>query len=126
MYDSETESGSSRPDSQAAESGRRWARHKIDVRLKVSAATKDGTTSSVFGRGNSLSHGGLGAYIPSSIPVGATVDLELTFPHTSKEVKLKAVVRSCEGFRYGLEFVEVPAEVQRTIVQSCGDPDLSR
>ncbi len=125
MYDSETEAGPSRPDSQSAE-GRRWRRHKIDVRLKVSSAAKDGTASPVFGRGNSLSHGGLGAYIPSSIPVGATIDLELTFPNSSKEVKLKAVVRSCEGFRYGLEFVEVPAEVQRTIVQSCDDADPSR
>jgi hypothetical protein len=123
MYDPETEAGSSRPDSQHSESSRRWNRHKIDVRLKVSAATKDGTTNSVFGRGNSLSHGGLGAYIPSSIPVGSTVDLELTFPHSSQEVKLKAVVRSCEGFRYGLEFLEVPDDIQRTIVKSCAEPD---
>jgi PilZ domain len=125
MHDPETGAGSSRPDSEAAE-GRRWSRHKIDVRLKVSAAMKDGTTSSVFGRGNSLSHGGLGAYIPSSIPVGSTIDLELTFPHSSKEVKLKAIVRSCEGFRYGLEFIEVPAEVQRTIVKGCDDADPFR
>jgi len=96
------------------------------VRLKVSASAKDGSMNSVFGRGNSLSHGGLGAYIPSSIPVGSTVDLELTFPHSSKEVKLKAVVRSCEGFRYGLEFIEVPAEVQRTIVKGCDDADPYR
>lgn len=96
------------------------------MRLKVSAAAKDGSMNSVFGRGNSLSHGGLGAYIPSSIPVGSTVDLELTFPHSSKEVKLKAVVRSCEGFRYGLEFIEVPAEVQRTIVKGCDDADPYR
>ncbi len=96
------------------------------MRLKVSAAANDGSMNSVFGRGNSLSHGGLGAYIPSSIPVGSTVDLELTFPHSSKEVKLKAVVRSCEGFRYGLEFIEVPAEVQRTIVKGCDDADPYR
>ena len=125
MYDPETEAGSSRQDSQASE-GRRWERHKIDVRLKVSSATEGGATSPVFGRGNSLSHGGLGAYIPSSIPVGATIDLELTFPHSTKEVKLKAVVRSCEGFRYGLEFVEVPTEIQRTIVQGCGEAEPSR
>src|SRR5205807_8218010 len=98
MHDPETGADSSRTDSDAEEV-RRWNRHKIDVRLKVSAALKDGTTNSIFGRGNSLSHGGLGAYIPSSIPVGSTVDIELTFPHSSKEVKLKAVVRSCEGFR---------------------------
>jgi len=123
MHDPETGADSSRTDSDAAEV-RRWNRHKIDVRLKVSAALKDGTTNSIFGRGNSLSHGGLGAYIPSSIPVGSTVDIELTFPHSSKEVKLKAVVRSCEGFRYGLEFINVPSDIQRTIVNGCSDTDL--
>jgi hypothetical protein len=123
MRDPETGATSSSPDSDAADV-RRWSRHKIDVRLKVSAALKDGTTNSVFGRANSLSHGGLGAYIPSSIPVGSTVDLELTFPHSSKEVKLKAVVRSCEGFRYGLEFIDVPMEIQRTIAKGCSDTDL--
>lgn len=120
MPEPETGASSSGPDSDAADV-RRWSRHKIDVRLKVSA---DGATNSVFGRGNSLSHGGLGAYIPISIPVGSTVDLELTFPHSSKEVKLKAVVRSCEGFRYGLEFIDVPMEIQRTIVKGCSDTDL--
>src|ERR1700694_752739 len=123
MHDPETGASSSRPDSETADV-RRWNRHKIDGRLKVSSALKECTTTSVFGRGNSLSHGGLGAYIPSSIPVGSTVDLELTFPRSSKEVKLKAVVRSCEGFRYGLEFVDVTMEIQRTIVKGCSDTDL--
>jgi hypothetical protein len=125
MHDSESEVGSSRQESEAADV-RRWSRHKIDVRLKVSAASADGSTSDVFGRGNSLSYGGLGAYIPSSIPVGSTVHLELTFPHSNNEVKLKAIVRSCEGFRYGLEFVEVPDDIQRTIIKSCGPADAVR
>jgi hypothetical protein len=47
------------------------------------------------------------------------VNLELTFPYSANEVRVKAVVRHGEGFRYGLEFVEVPREIQQTIVQSC-------
>ncbi|HEY2171651.1 MAG TPA: hypothetical protein VGJ30_18645, partial [Candidatus Angelobacter sp.] len=42
---------------------RRWSRHKIDVRLKVSFPN-DGKNDSAFGRANSLSRGGIGAYIP--------------------------------------------------------------
>jgi hypothetical protein len=98
---------------------RRWNRHKIDIRLKVTAQLADGTTNSLFGRGNSMSHGGLGAYIPASIPVGSAIGLELTFPYSHNEVKVQAVVRSNEGFRYGLEFLELPREVQRVIVESC-------
>ena|ERR1700674_2190912 len=99
---------------------RRWTRHKIDVRLRVSFVLPDGKTSDALGRANNLSHGGMEAYIPCSIVVGATVHAELTFPDCSKEVKVKAVVRVCEGFRYGLEFAEVSGEVREMIAKTCG------
>lgn len=103
----------------SGEALRRWARYKIDVRLKVSFVN-EGKPTSAFGRANSLSRGGIGAYIPVSIPVGATVGLEMTFPYSSTEAKLEAVVRTCEGFRYGLEFTRVPDEVQAMLVKNCG------
>jgi hypothetical protein len=97
---------------------RRWTRHRIDLRLKVSLA---GTTAKgpVLGRANSLSYGGLGAYIPCSIAVGATVVLEVNFPNTPAEIKLKAVVKRCEGFRYGLEFENLPYDVRTIIERNC-------
>jgi hypothetical protein len=102
---------------------RRWSRHKIDVRLKVSFRD-DGDMTSAFGRANSLSHGGIGAYIPCTIPVGTTVSLELTFPYSSIEARLNAVVRTCEGFRYGLEFTRVSDAVKEMIVKNCGGAEL--
>lgn len=102
---------------------RRWTRHKIDVRLKVSFRN-DNEAASASGRANSLSHGGIGAYIPCTIPVGTTVSLELTFPYSSIEARVDAVVRSCEGFRYGLEFTRVSDAVQEMIVKNCGGPEL--
>src|SRR5882724_7239910 len=103
----------------ASADSRRWPRHRIDVRLKVLFARGSNSTSA-FGRGNNISHGGLGAYIPCSIPVGTTVSLEVTFPYSTSEVKVKAVVRTCEGFRYGLEFLELPEDVRSVIVKNCG------
>ncbi len=103
---------------ESGEALRRWARYKIDVRLKVSFSA-EGKPTSAFGRANSLSRGGLGAYIPVSIPVGAAVSLEMTFPYSSTETKLEAVVRTCEGFRYGLEFTRVPDDVQALLVKNC-------
>jgi hypothetical protein len=102
---------------------RRWTRHKIDVRLKVSFRN-DNEAASASGRANSLSHGGIGAYIPCTIPVGTTVSLELTFPYSSIEARVDAVVRSCEGFRYGLEFTRVSDAVQEMIVKNCGGAEL--
>src|SRR6266700_3640163 len=103
----------------AGAEARRWTRHRIDVRLKVLFARGSNHTSA-FGRGNNISRGGLGAYIPCSIPVGTTVSLEVTFPYSPSEVKIQAVVRTCEGFRYGLEFLELPEDVRSVIVKNCG------
>lgn len=104
---------------QPAPHERRWARYKIDVRLKVSFPAGGGT-GPVFGRGNTLSQGGMGAFIPCSIAIGARVLVEVTFPYSSTEVKLEAVVRSCEGFRYGLEFMDVRDQARQIIVKNCG------
>ena len=102
---------------------RRWSRHKIDVRLKVSFPN-EGKNDFAFGRANSLSRGGIGAYIPCSIPVGTAVRLELTFPYSSTEAKLEAVIRTCEGFRYGLEFTRVSDAMQEMIVKNCNGTEL--
>jgi PilZ domain-containing protein len=98
---------------------RRWTRHRIDVRLKVSFRGEKGITSA-FGRGNTLSQGGMGVYVPASIAVGETVLLEVSFPYSPAEVRLRAVVRNSEGFRYGLEFVDLRDDVRSVIVKNCG------
>src|SRR5947209_13790383 len=96
---------------------RRWARHRIDMRLKVSPAGR--SADPVFGRASSLSQGGLGAYIPCTLKVGSTVLLELNFSHAAADVKITAVVKTCEGFLYGLEFEHLPFDVRAIIEKSC-------
>jgi len=102
---------------------RRWSRHKIDVRLTASCKL-DGKPITMFGRANTLSQGGIGAYIPHSLAIGTSLLLELTFPYSSAEVKIKAVVRSCEGFRYGLEFMDLRDELRTIIVANCNASPL--
>jgi len=102
---------------------RRWARHKIDVRLKATFK-QDGKVITAFGRANALGQGGIGAYIPCSLPIGTTILLELTFPYTSAEVKISAVVRNCEGFRYGLEFLDLRDKLRTIIVANCNAAPL--
>jgi hypothetical protein len=108
---------------ESGEALRRWTRYKIDIRLKVSFPG-DSKQGYAFGRANSLSRGGIGAYIPVSIPVGTIVNLEMTFPYSTKEARLEAVIRTCEGFRYGLEFTRVPDEIQALLVKSCSAAEL--
>jgi hypothetical protein len=96
---------------------RRWPRHRIDVRLKV-LFSEGGTEKSAFGRGNNLSYGGMGAYIPCAIPLGASVLLDVGFLYSPLAVTVKAVIRNCEGFRYGLEFQEISDHVRTVIAKN--------
>lgn len=102
---------------------RRWPRHRIELRLKVSVTGRQ-ADGPVFGRANNMSRGGMGAYIPHSIAIGSNVLLELSFPHAPEDVKVNAVVKSCDGFRYGLEFLQMPHEVRAIIEKSCAAAPL--
>jgi hypothetical protein len=97
---------------------RRFTRHRIDVRLKVSYRD-EGKPVSVFGRANVLGQGGLGAFIPCNLAIGARVTLEISFPYSAAELTLEAIVRNSLGFRYGLEFTKMGEEARMVILQNC-------
>jgi hypothetical protein len=90
----------------------------VEMRLKVFVLDNNQRTS-VFGRSSSLSQGGMCAYIPSEISLGAAVLLELTFPVSPSDVRISAVIRSVEGFRYGLEFEHLSEDIRSMLVKSC-------
>lgn|GEM_PF-1811485 len=98
---------------------RRWARYKIDVRIKVTVNTVPGVTTAMYGRGSDISEGGMTAYIPSALRVGAKVELELTFPGTTAAVRMRAAVRNGDGLRYGLEFLDLQDAVRNMIIHAC-------
>jgi len=102
---------------------RRWPRYKMELRLKV-LVLENAKPTPVFGRSSSLSQGGMGAYIPCEIRVGAAVLLEVTFPGSAKEVRISAVVRNAEGFRYGLEFEHLSEDIRAMITKSCEGSSL--
>lgn len=104
--------------SNEAASPRRWPRYKIDARLKVFVSDEN----AAFGRASNLSYGGMGAYIPCAIPVGTKIIVEVNFAQMPEDVKLKAVVRNADGFRYGLEFVEIAPDVRSLITKNCVGP----
>ncbi|HLW52925.1 MAG TPA: PilZ domain-containing protein [Candidatus Angelobacter sp.] len=99
---------------------RRWPRYRIDARLKVQTPDE----KPAFGRANNLSHGGMGAYIPCAIPVGAEILLEINFTHATADVKVKAVVRNADGYRYGLEFMDLNANLRSIIEKNCAGPAI--
>jgi hypothetical protein len=101
------------------ESVRRWERFTVDIRMKASFK-RNGMPLTVFGRGSDVSQGGMAAYIPSELPVGTSVDLELSLPYLSGEqpIRIIASVRNRNGFRYGLEYVALSDSDKERLLKS--------
>jgi c-di-GMP-binding flagellar brake protein YcgR len=96
---------------------RRWVRYRIDVRLKMNYQ-KDGQPAFAFGQGSDVSEGGMAAYIPVEVPVGERVELEIKLPYSKQQIRVSAVVRNRNDFRYGLEYDALPAQEREQLARS--------
>lgn len=99
-------------------SARRWKRHAIDVRLKVTS-TRGGVRTIVYGRGTDVSEGGMSAYIALELNLGSSIEMEVTLPYAQQPLKVKARVRSRDGLRYGLEFLSLTPPEREVILRTC-------
>jgi PilZ domain len=106
---------------------RRWERYAVDIRLKASFK-RNGMPLAIFGRGSDVSQGGMAAYIPSELAVGANVELELSLPYVSGEqpIRITVIVRNRNGFRYGLEYVTLSDVDKERLLKSLKALSLTR
>ena len=82
-------------------STRRW--HRLPVDLPVRVITSKGfSTTVVQGRGTEMSEGGMVLYAGILVNPGDLLEVEFDFPSHSK---MTAIVRSRNGFCFGLEFI---------------------
>lgn len=80
---------------------RRWPRLPVDLPVKVVTA-KGFSTTVVPGRGTELSEGGMVLYAGILLSPGDLLEVEFDTPSRSH---LTAIVRSKNGFCFGLEFL---------------------
>jgi PilZ domain len=59
------------------------------------------------GRGYDIGAGGMAIYVPLELAVGTSVNLSFQLPYSQMVLGVHAIVRSCNGFRYGVEFVDL-------------------
>ena len=99
---------------------RRWARYKVDVRLKVTLpqTPQSSGRNFTFGQGSDVSEGGMAAYIPSELNVGDVVGIEFVLPYAKETITIRAEVRNRNGFRYGLEYVLISSDHQQLMRKS--------
>jgi hypothetical protein len=98
---------------------RRWERYHLELRFKATM-TKEGKRIVLFGQGTDVSEGGMAAYIPTELAVSDVVELELALPYLTGQqpLRIRAVVRNRNGFRYGLEYTSL-ASADREMLLKC-------
>ena len=84
-----------------SEPTRRWPRVPVDMPVRV-VTSKGFSTTVVEGRGTELSEGGMVLYAGILLNPGDLLEIEFETPTPSK---MTAVVRSRNGFCFGLEFI---------------------
>ncbi len=80
---------------------RRWDRLPVDLPVRV-VTSKGFSTTVVHGRGIELSEGGMVLYAGVLLNEGDLLEIEFDTPAPSR---IPAIVRSRNGFCFGLEFI---------------------
>jgi hypothetical protein len=80
---------------------RRWDRMPIDMPVRVVTSSRFSTTV-VAGRGTEMSEGGMVLYAGILLNPGDLLEIEFDAPAPTR---MPAVVRSRNGFCFGLEFI---------------------
>jgi hypothetical protein len=83
------------------ENTRRWDRMPVDLNVRV-VTSKGFSTTVVPGRGTELSEGGMVLYAGILLNPGDLLEIEFDTPVHSK---MPAIVRSRNGYCFGLEFI---------------------
>jgi len=97
---------------------RRFPRFPIDVRLQVKMF-QDGEFRTCWGRSTEMGQDGIGATLTGSLENGEIVTLEVPLPLTPYPIKVRAIVRYCQGLRYGFEFLTLNTSQRDTIRRVC-------
>jgi len=82
-------------------SQRRWDRMPVDLPVRV-VTSKGFSTTVVEGRGTEMSQGGMVLYAGILLNPGDLLEIEIDTPTPSR---IPAIVRSKNGFCFGLEFI---------------------
>jgi len=97
---------------------RRFSRYRFDARIQVSVF-REGLTTTCWGRTSVLGQDGIGATLSAELLAGEVVSLEFPIPLPPHVMKLRAVVRYCEGLSCGFEFLVVTTDQKLMLHQVC-------
>lgn len=97
---------------------RRFARHRLDVRLQVNVF-RSGETTSLWGRSHEIGADGIGGTLTGELQPGEVVTLEIQLPLMASPLKVRALVRYRDGLRHGFEFLALTGEQHDSVSRVC-------
>lgn len=97
---------------------RRFPRFPLDVRLQV-RMFQEGEFRTCWGRSIELGQDGIGATLTGTLETGEIVTLEIPLPLTPYPIRVRAIVRYCQGLRYGFEFLTMNEAQRDTLLRVC-------
>ncbi len=97
---------------------RRYPRFTLDARVQVKMF-QDGEFKSCWGRSTEIGQDGIGATLTGNLTTGEIVTLEIPLPLTPYPIKVRAIVRFCQGLRYGFEFLTMNESQRDTVRRVC-------
>ena len=106
------------PQKSAGANGRRYPRFAIDARMQV-RMFQSGEFQSCWGRTTELGQDGIGATLTGQLQTGEIVSLEIPLPLSPHPLKVRAIVRYCDGLRYGFEFLTLNAAQREMLHRVC-------
>jgi hypothetical protein len=97
---------------------RRFPRFGLDARLHV-RMFQDGEFRSCWGHSTEIGQDGIGATLTGKLATGEIVSLEVPLPLSPYPLKVRAIVRYCDGLRYGFEFLTLTDNQRDMIRRVC-------
>lgn len=97
------------PNTKAHGCVRSHARVIVDASVRVFL----NSTTRTLGRAQDISRGGMSVYVPLELAKGDVIRVMFELPHSRVRFGITGIVKNREGFRYGVEFLELtPSEAR--------------
>jgi c-di-GMP-binding flagellar brake protein YcgR len=97
---------------------RRYQRYEIDTQLHVTVLGVE-QRGAMRGRSLDISEVGIAGVFVTVWDVGSPVHLEFSVPITRSPIRVRGLLRSHSGYRYGFEFVDLNPDQREIISKTC-------
>jgi hypothetical protein len=102
----------------SAKALRRFPRYPADFRLSVQLFRPTGSIS-LWGLCSELGEDGISGTLTGELNIGEVVSMEISVPAIGCALKLRAIVRYCDGLRHGFEFLAVESQQREALHRIC-------